>query len=398
MLLITVDSLRKDATGKASGRDLTPNLDALAARSVVYENHRATTSFTAQSVPAILSGRLASTLYRSGFFFAGYAPANEFFTELLQPKKVRTLALHAHLYFDRNKGLDQGFDVWETVGGLTFNERTDEHVTSPKTTARMIELLSNTDNTGGRFFAWAHYMDPHHGYVAHPESPSFGTSERDRYDNEVHFTDAWIGKLIAWAEKQSFWEKTAVIVTADHGEAFGEHGMVQHAHELWEELVRVPLVVHVPGLPARKVATPRSHLDLAPTILELMGAEALSLAHGRSLVPELRGEELAAPEAIALELTPDNVQDGRRAIVRGKHKLMRWGSGRGYREALFDLSADPGEKRDLAKTEPALLEEMSRVLDDTFAKMPSVKPYGGMTLKGGAGKANGPRKPELASL
>src|SRR5690606_31565762 len=147
---------------------------------------------------------------------------------------VRTIGLHAHMYFMRGKGLEQGFDVWETVPGITYNEKTDEHVTSEKTTTRLIELLSSQDNTGKQFFAWAHYMDPHHGYVNHEGSPVFGKSERDRYDAEVHHTDRSLGELFAWAKKQAWWDKTAVIVTADHGEAFGEHGMNQHAHELWE--------------------------------------------------------------------------------------------------------------------------------------------------------------------
>jgi arylsulfatase A-like enzyme len=240
-------------------------------------------------------------------------------------------------------------------------------------------------------------MDPHHGYVKHPGSPSFGNSERDRYDSEVHHTDQSLGELFAWAEKQAWWNETAVIVSADHGEAFGEHGMMQHAHELYEELVRVPLIVRVPGAEPKRVATPHTHVDLAPTILELMGHEPLASFQGKSIVPELVGEAARTREPIALELAADNVQDARRAVIVGKHKLIRWGAGQGYKHQLFDLDADPGEKKDLSKSDPALLAEMTRVLDETFAKLPTVTPYGGMTLKG-AGKANGPRKPELASL
>lgn len=397
VLLVTVDALRADVVDEHHPRKLTPNLARLAKQSVVFENHRATTSFTAQSVPVLLSGRYASTLFRSGFFFTGYAPANEFFTELLQQRKVRTLGLHSHLYFNRGKGLDQGFDVWETVSGITYNEKTDEHVTSPKTTQRLQELLSDPNNTSGQFFAWTHYMDPHHEYVQHAETPKYGSGERDRYDSEVQYTDQWLGKLFDWAEKQSWWNRTAVIVSADHGEAFGEHGMNQHAHELWEELVRVPLLVRVPGLPGRRVQTPHTHVDIAPTILDLMGYEPLPGFQGRSLMPELSGEAGPAAPAIALELAADNIQDARRAVVRGHHKLIRWGSGRGYKQALFDLSEDPGEKRDLSASDPKLLREMTELMDETFAKLPSVQPYGGMTLKGG-GKATGPRKPELASL
>jgi choline-sulfatase len=395
VILLTVDSLRADVFADARG--LVPNLARLAKQSVVFDNHRALTSFTAQSVPTLLSGRHTSTLYRSGYFFAGYAASNEFFPEVLQSAGVRTLGLHSHLYFTRGKGLEQGFDVWEVVQGITFNERTDEHTTSPKTTARFIELLSARENVEKQFFAWTHYMDPHHEYVEHAESPDFGNSPRDAYHNEVHFTDRHIGKFLDWAEKQPWWERTALIVSSDHGEAFGEHRMVQHAHELWDELLRVPLMIRVPGLEPRRVATPHTHLELAPTIMELMGTETNMAFESRSLVPELEGAVAGAPKAMAFELTADNVQEARRAVISGGYKLIRFGGGRGQREALFDLEKDPFEKNDLARSDPARLEQMRGVLEETFAKIPSVAPYGGMKLKGG-GTANGPMKPTIASL
>jgi arylsulfatase A-like enzyme len=394
VLLLTVDALRADMPWTGYGRDIAPNLTRLAKDSVVFENHRSITSFTAQSVPVILSGRYASTLYRSGFFFAGYQESNEFFPEALHDKGIHTIGVQSHLYFNRGKGLNQGFDVWEMVPGITFDERTDKHVTSEKTTELLVKHLGNPENTKGQFFAWTHYTDPHAEYIEHPESPRFGSSDRDRYDNEVHYTDQAIGKLLAWCEKQPWWEKTAVIVSSDHGEAFGEHGMVMHAHELWEELVRVPLIVHVPGARARRIATPHTHLDLAPTIMELMGQEALSGFMGESLVPEIDGKPAPSPKPIVLELTADNVQPARRAVVSGDYKLIRFGDKSGP-EKLYNLKNDPGEHEDLAGKEPGKLAEMRTLLDTSFAKIPSVTPHGGMKLKGG-GTADGPMRPELA--
>lgn len=394
VIWITVDALRADMPWTGYGRDIAPNLSKLAAESVVFENHRATTSLTAQSVPAMLSGRLASTLYRSGYFFAGYNDSNEMFPELLQRQGIRTVGLHAHLYFDRGKGLNQGFDVWDMVPGLTFNEKTDEHVTSPKTTAALTELLKAAENTSAQFFAWTHYMDPHDGYVRHKESPDFGTGLRDRYDNEVHFTDQWIGKFIAFARQQPWWERTALFVTADHGEAFGEHGRNFHAHELYEPVVRVPLIVHVPGLAAQRVKSAHSHVDLAPTVLELMGQPPSDAHQGRSLVPALRGEALPERDVV-LELAADNVQPPRRALVSGRHKLIRFGERAGSPEKVFDLEADPGEKTDLSRSDPELAERLSARLDIAFGALPVVEPYGGMKLKNGR-TASGPMRPALA--
>jgi len=394
VILLTVDAMRADMPWQGYAREIAPNLTALAKKSAVFENHRATTSFTAQSVPAMLSGRPASTLYRSGYFFAGYQGSNEFFPEALQHKGVRTIGIQSHLYFNRGKGIDQGFDVWQMVPGITFNERTDEHVTSEKTNALLMEQLSKPENVKGQFFAWTHYTDPHAEYQKHPESPDFGNSARDRYDNEIHYTDSHIGKFMAWAERQSWWKRTAIIVSADHGEAFGEHGMVQHAHELYEELVRVPLIIHVPGMDPRRIATAHTHIDLAPTIMELMGQEALSGFLGTSLVPEMEGKP-GSEKPVVLELAADNIQPARRAVVSGNWKLIRFGDRRGP-EKLFNLADDPGEQKDLAKAEPDKLSEMRGLLDQTFARIPSVTPHGGMKLKGGS-VANGPMRPELAS-
>jgi len=391
VLLLTIDALRADMPWQGYARDIAPNLARFAKENVVFEAHRSVTSFTAQSVPAMLSGRYASTLYRSGYFFAGYQDSNELFPEVLQSKGIRTIGVQSHLYFNRGKGLNQGFDVWDMVPGITFNERSDDHVTSPKTNELMIKHLSGVN---GQFFAWTHYTDPHHRWIKHPESPDFGNQDRDLYDNEVHYTDQHVGKLLAWAKEQPWWDKTAVIISSDHGEAFGEHGMMQHAHELYEELVRVPLLIRVPGFEARRVSTPHTHLDLAPTILDLMGQEALPGFMGESLVSEMDGKPGKA-KPIVLELTADNVQPSRRAVVSGDWKLIRFGDRSGP-EKLFDLKTDPGEQKDLAKSEPAKLGEMRALLDAEFARLPRVQPHGGMKLKGG-GVADGPMRPELAA-
>jgi arylsulfatase A-like enzyme len=394
VLLLTIDALRADMPWAGYPRDIAPNLTRFAKQNVVFDVHRSVTSFTAQSVPAMLSGRPASTLYRSGYFFAGYQDSNEFFPEALAAKNIRTIGVHSHLYFNRGKGLNQGFDVWDMVPGITFNERSDDHVTSPKTHQLMVKHLSNPENVKGQFFAWTHYTDPHHQWVKHPESPDFGGRERDLYDNEVHYTDLYVGKLLSWAAEQPWWDKTAVIISADHGEAFGEHGMMQHAHELYEELVRVPLLVRVPGVEPRRISTPHTHLDLAPTILELMGQEALAGFAGESLVAELDGKPGKA-KPIVLELAADNVQPARRAVVDGDWKLIRFGDKAGP-EKLFNLKDDPSEKKDLAKGEPSKLAEMRRLLEAEFGKLARVTPHGGMKLKGG-GVADGPLRPELAS-
>jgi arylsulfatase A-like enzyme len=396
VLLLTIDALRADMPWAGYSRPIAPNLTRLAERAVSYTNYRSTASYTAQSVGVMLSGRYVSTLYRTGVFFTGYSTSNHFIAEALSERGVRTAGVHAHRYFDRKKQLDQGFGVWELVPGITFDSETDNNVTSDQHVDLLMKTLS-PEFTGGRFFAWAHFGDPHDQYVRHDFCPrEWGKSNRDRYDCEVYFVDRELGRFFAWAEQQPWWKDTAVIVSADHGEAFGEHGMWKHAFQLWDVLVRIPALFVVPGATPRRIAEARSHIDLAPTILDLMGAPPLPGFFGRSLVPELFGAPADNREPILLELNEDSHTSPVRALIEGEYKLHVVGSGEGFAFDLYNLKADPGELRDLEETEPAQLERMKALYRQTLAKLPIVEPYGGARLKSG-GRAKGPEGPTQAA-
>lgn len=389
VLMLTIDSLRADMPWTGYSRPIAPHLTELAQKSTVYTHAYSISSYTAKSVVTLLTGRYPSTLYRDGFFFAKYPQANLMIPEIMAEKGIRSVAWHGHLYFGRGKGLEQGFSEWELVPGITFDAQTDNHVTSEKMTKLGMELLGNPKNTGGQFFAWAHYMDPHDQYVKHAESPDFGRRARDRYDSEVWHTDFWVHKLLEWARQQAWWENTVLIVSADHGEAFGEHNMYKHAFELWEVLTRVPLIVHGPGITARKVEQRRSHIDIAPTILELMGLDIPEDFQGRSLVPELHGKEPESREPILLELAEDSHNPPRRALIQGSYKIIHFGRSR---YELYDLSVDPGEEKNLAAEQKDVLEKMRKALEDKYQTLPTIAPYGGTKLKEG-GTARGPVGP-----
>lgn len=380
MLLLSVDALRADMPWSGYPREVAPHLGALARASTVWENHRSVASYTAQTVGTLLSGQYASSLYRDGYFFTGFSEHNQFFTESLQARGIKSVGVHAHMYFGKDKGLAQGFDVWETVPGISFDAETDNHVTSPKSAARIIEILSQPEYRTRQFFLWSHFMDPHDKYILHEEAPDFGKKNRDRYDSEVFFTDLWIGRVLDFARAQPWWGRTAVIITGDHGEAFGEHGMYKHAFELWDVLVRVPLVIHAPGAAPARITRARTHIDLAPTIVDLMGLPPLAQFEGRSLVPEMYGAA-AEPRPALLELAEDTHNPGLRAIVEGDYKLIV--ESRGGSPRLFNLRDDPGELNNVARREPEKLAELSAALERGFRDVPSVEPHGGMKLHGG---------------
>ncbi|MES1176534.1 MAG: sulfatase [Myxococcales bacterium] len=392
VLLLTIDSLRADMPWAGYPRAIAPNLTKLAEDSVVYTNEYALSSYTAKSVAGFLTSRYPSTLYRSGYFFATYPKSDLFLAEVLHEHGIPTTSWHGHLYF-RSAGLEQGFDTWQFVPGIRFDPETDNSITSQDMTPLGIKLLSKTENTGKQFFAWAHYMDPHDQYNKHPESPDFGNKNRDRYDNEVFYTDLWLGKLLDFARAQPWWKDTVLIVSADHGEAFGEHGFYKHAFEIWEVLTRVPLLVSGPGIKPRRIDERRSHIDLAPTILDIMGLPPEPSFMGKSVLPELQGAAPDNREPILSELTEDSHNPPRRAFILGDYKLLVI---KERKFMLFNLRKDPGEETDLAATEPEKLTEIKAAYDALYAKLPVVEPYGGVTLKEG-GSARGPLGPSPAA-
>jgi choline-sulfatase len=391
VLLLTVDSLRSDMPWTGYPREIAPNLTALAKQSAVYTNAYSASSYTAKSVSSLLTSKYPSSLYRSGYFFAGFSDANLFLQEVLQQGGVRTMSGHGHLYFDRGKNLNQGFDIWELAPGITFDSSTDKNITSDKMTDMAIKMLSDEGNTNKQFFMWFHYMDPHDQYVKHELSPDFGKNNRDRYDSEVYFTDHHLGRLFEFGKTKDWWQRTAIIISADHGETFGEHGMFKHAFELWEVLTRVPLVIYYPGITPKVISERRSHLDVAPTILDMMGHAIPKDFDGRSMLPELQGAAPENREPIVLDLPEDKNNPDRHAIISGDYKLIVKNYGATY--LLFNLKTDPAEETDLAKKEPEKLAQLKALYEKTWKQIPVVVPFGDIPLPSGR-KANGPRGPQ----
>lgn len=376
VLLISIDSLRADMPWAGYERPIAPRLSALHAKSVSYPRAYSTSSFTSKSIPGLLTGRYPSELARTGAFFTKYLTPADFTCTALSAEGIPCVGGHAHAYFDKGQsGFESGFAKWQLVPKIPFDYQTDPYVTSDKLTPLAIELLGEASKGDRPFFAWFHFMDPHDVYNTHTESPHFGKRPRDLYDEEVFFTDLWVGKLLDFVAAQPWGERTAIVVTADHGEAFGEHGITRHAHELWEELVRVPLFVFLPGGAPRVIDTPRGHADLAPTFLEFLGAKPIPTLRGTSLVSELRGGE-AAPRDVIADLPEDEYNERRRALIHDHTKLIAFGND--ARFALYDLAADPKESDDLIRKRPELAEEMRTRYRELSKKITDLPPKGGI--------------------
>jgi arylsulfatase A-like enzyme len=387
VVFITIDSMRADMPWAGYKRDVAPNLTALAARSTVYTHAYSISSFTSKSVAGMLSGKYPSELARTGVFFTKYDSSNTFMCETLQKQAIPCVAAEAHAYLKPGyAGLDQGFHSWKIVDGLTLDYQRDPYVTSQKMTPLAISLLQDPEVTapladGGThpFFAWFHYMDPHDDYQSHEESPHFGTRARDLYDEEIFYTDLWIGKLLEFVNAQPWAKNTAIVVSADHGEFFGEHGRVKHAHELYEELIHVPLLVHLPNQNEsahRVIDVPRSQIDLVPTFFDMMNATPTPDLDGVSLKDEWLGQTPADARDILADLPQDEFDSRRRAVLHDGWKIIAHRNDEGFE--LFHLSEDPGEQNDVFNKDKENATRMLKLYRAASAKLKDVAPIGGV--------------------
>jgi arylsulfatase A-like enzyme len=347
VLLITIDSVRADHTS-AYGyrRPTTPVLAGLAGRGVRFERAETASPTTRRALPALLFGRYPSTL--------PFDPATRM--PRLLPHALPTLAgelagagYRTHAIFSVGGLLDDtalaGFASSEAL--TRYGRGYQRPDNAAEVTDRALAWLARPAPTP--WFLWIHYFDPHHPYETPPGAPHFGDQPMDHHDAEIAHVDAQIGRLLAGVEGAG---AALVVITADHGEAFGERGVSFHGKNLHEEQTRVPLVIAtVGGAPSapRALATPVSLVDVAPTVLDLAGVALPAGMNGRSLAAAVLGTGPVPARPVVLELVRDRFVDRRMlAIVDGDHKLI-WDLDAGAMTA-FDLRRDPGERDDLIAT------------------------------------------------
>ena len=363
LVLITVDTLRIDIGFMGYDKPVTPNLDALAARSVVFDRMYSMASYTGKSIGPLMIGKYPSETSRDGGHFNTYYASNTFLAERLHDAGFHTMGAASQWYFVPWSGLTQGMIDWDVSAMPPSGQGdVDTSVTSEQVTDAGIRLLqkqANSDASSQRFFMWLHYFDPHEQYMPHPEAPpelaegadSPQKKAKAAYDAEVWFTDHHIGRLLDYIAQQPWGGETAVVLTSDHGETFGEHGMSFHGGELWESLVRVPLLVYFPGARPHHVALKRSHVDLVPTLLDLLGVAKPvdGELSGRSMLPDLvarEGEPLEERD-VYIDMPVGPFTGMKRALITGPSPGLKLYNLGPSQFALFDLAHDPGEVDDI---------------------------------------------------
>jgi choline-sulfatase len=386
LVLITVDTLRIDLGFMGYPRPVSPNLDALAARSTVFERAYAMASYTGKSLGPTLIGKYPSETLRDGSHFDTYAAANIFLAERLHAAGFRTMGLASHWYFKPKYGLTQGMDVWDLSALPSASAGdVDSSVTSAALSDAAIRLLSDPVNVSKRFFMWAHYFDPHANYVAHPEAPDFRPGQKNwakpLYDGEVWFTDHHLGRLIDFIGSQPWGKNTAIILTSDHGEAFDEHGMSFHGVDLWEPLVRVPLVVYVPGARPHRVKEKRSLVDLVPTVLDLLGVPQPpegELSGASSAAAIVSPHEATVDERdVFLDMPSGPQVSQHRAFIHGPTPGMKLMVPGGGLYLLFDLNGDEAELEDLSRRDRPAFAGMVEDYQEKLSSLKEIRPNSG---------------------
>jgi arylsulfatase A-like enzyme len=347
ILLVTIDTTRADHLG-AYGykRPTTPNLDKLASQGTLFMNGWAHAPSTRYSMPAILTGRLPLDVYYDTSIegWPGLAMKATTIAEALQPLGYVTGAITNYWYFDRSRHMDQGFAEYDNENAskhLSVSNAGPEQTKGSSSKEQTDKALAFVDkHQGDRWFLWVHYYDPHYAYEPHPEVPPFGTGRVDLYDGELRFTDMHIGRLL-----DRVGPNTIVVVTGDHGEGFGEHGVELHGYHLYAAQTKVPLIVRVPKLAPRRAMTPAGHVDILPTLVNLAGGLPSPDMMGQSLVDVIAGAE--HPERVVFQqLSFENNNEKRAGVGARCHVIYNvspdW-SWEAYR-----VDRDPMEASDLS--------------------------------------------------
>lgn len=352
-VVVFVDTLRPDhLSAYGYERATSPAIAAISASGVRFDEARSIAPWTLPSARTMVTGRdpehfYASTTLQHHLGKAGWA----------------TAMFAGNLYLGSNFGLDRDWGLHDVE-------------LLPRARSQVDKAIAWLEEEQGRdAFMLLHLMDAHLPYkeperyrtmFAGPRPASLDADEfhrpqvvgkvrseedrqyiRDRYDQSIRYLDDELARLFA-----SLSPSDVVVLVSDHGEEFWEHGGYEHGHALFDELLRVPFIVRAPELqPGTVLNAPVSLLDLAPTVLDLLDVEADGM-QGVSLVPAMEGSEEAVQGLRERDLAFGRPLYGRERWG-ALHEGTKW-TAISARESIFDLSADPGEKKDLAKGEAGL--------------------------------------------
>ncbi len=388
IVLIVVDTLRPDHMSFYNyHRPTTPHLDRWFANSRRFEQAYAPISFTPPSMMSLLSG-LYPMKHRVRMVFQKLPDRVPIISDYLKPLGYHTAAVVSNMVLTQEAtNLGTRFDYFDDYVDELVPVRKGYERNAGRTTDAAIEWLQKASALESPHFVWLHYMDPHGPYAPPPEKPiafdhdtpqpidirripvynqldgnNDGLYYVDRYDEEIAYTDAEIGRFLDAYQRAGLLEDAIVIFTSDHGEYMMDHEKwFTHGYHVYNASTRVPLMILEPGGEARTETAPVSLVDLLPTMLSYAKAERM---------PELDGSSLLAPGERDIFLEGLGAGRGKqfRGLVRGFHKWTIYSEGGAELEQYrryYDLSRDPHEAAPTTWDEagpapPALLDALRR--------------------------------------
>ncbi len=402
VLLLTVDCLRPDHLSLSGyGRPTSPQLDAFAEEAFVFENAFATGAWTSPGIVSMLTGYYPPVHAQNGRH-------SSYDAELASPLRILQ---------------EEGYTTWgRSATGANYGGLGLEHEVGAEAFDAFVRkraAAAEADPEAGPFFAWLHSKEPHLPYrpgernagrflVSPTETPGLGAARehalifrdppaelpfehagairfepgdaeaiRALYDETVRDADDHLGRAFAALRETGLWERTIVIVSADHGEELLEHGWIGHAStgydgKLTDELVRIPLLVRVPGRPAGRSAALVQGVDLMPSLFEWLGLETARVSpamQGVSIAPLADGRAARIRDQVFLQTTrkgwttPKREMQRRVTAVRSLDRKLIWipaEAGMPARLEGYDLVADPGELQDLHAASPERFADLAQ--------------------------------------
>ena len=377
VLFILVDTLRADRMG-AYGyeRDTSPNLDALAASGIRFAQQISQSSWTKCSMASLWTGLypIRTRVLRA---YDVLSPEARMPAEVFREAGFRTAGIWRNGWIAPNFGFSQGFEIYlsprsQRRAEARMRRRENPNFSLEGDDADILNSAFEFLRAQGHelWFLYLHMMDVHQ-YAYSEDTALFGTGYSDYYDNAVRCVDSLLGHLFDELTQRGLRERTVIVFSSDHGEAFGEHGGEGHARDVYGEVTQTPWIVSLPFRlePGIVVESRSENIDLWPTVLELLGLPPLADVDGESLVPQVlaaAGGE-AEPDADGVAFAEiDQVWGKTRekprpmvAVNQGRWRLIHRAR-MPERSELYDKWDDPLEQRDLAAEHP----EVSADLDE----------------------------------
>jgi arylsulfatase A-like enzyme/Tfp pilus assembly protein PilF len=367
LVLITLDTTRADRLGcYGYGPALTPNLDQLAARGVLFENAYATCPLTLPSHCTMFTGLLPrehGVHHNVGGELDSQIPT---VTEKLRALGYETGGFVGAFVLNRRFGLSRGFQRYDDSTGAEIDE---SHVYRRRSGQVVVDAALDwlKDRAAQPFFCWVHMYDPHGPYKPHEQL--FGQRFLAQpYDAGIAFVDQQVGRILEFLDQHNLRERTLVVVVGDHGEGLGDHDEQEHGHMLYNSTLRVPLLMTHPALcqPELRITQAISLVDLFPTFQECLNLGTTARLAGRSLRTALLGQTVEPRPCYGETDLPfiEHRWAPQRSLIHEDWKFIR-----SPRPELYHLTDDPDERHDLSGSRAEKLAEMQALMEETEAKV-----------------------------